>query len=285
MRNSVLHSALRQVRDQIIGQTTLAVLASVALILALSGPFGTILSLSLAWRLAYWGSVVPLTFLAGAFGSALVGVLMAGRPLWMRLPMISLASALLVWVVLMVLHTALGFSFARLANAATELPLLFLMCFVIEGTREVIVHQRPDQAPAPEAPPPPPRLLERLPEGLRGDLINLSVKDHYVSVSTTLGTHDLLMRLSDAITEVGPVAGMQVHRSHWVATAQVIGGRRTADQAVLQMSNGAQIPVSRANLKAVEAAGLFSLPATETEPGKGRQGIKARAADIGQSLL
>lgn len=285
MRNSVLHSALRQVRDQIIGQTTLAVLVSVALILALSGPFGTILSLSLAWRLAYWGSVVPLTFLAGAFGSALVGVLMAGRPLWMRLPMISLASALLVWVVLMVLHTALGFSFARLANAATELPLLFLMCFVIEGTREVIVHQRPDQAPAPEAPPPPPRLLERLPEDLRGDLINLSVKDHYVSVSTTLGTHDLLMRLSDAITEVGPVAGMQVHRSHWVATAQVIGGRRTADQAVLQMSNGAQIPVSRANLKAVEAAGLFSLPATETEPGKGRQGIKARAADIGQSLL
>lgn len=285
MRNSVLHSALRQVRDQIIGQTTLAVLVSVVLILALSGPFGTILSLSLAWRLAYWGSVVPLTFLAGAFGSALVGVLMAGRPLWMRLPMISLASALLVWVVLMVLHTALGFSFARLANAATELPLLFLMCFVIEGTREVIVHQRPDQAPAPEAPPPPPRLLERLPEDLRGDLINLSVKDHYVSVSTTLGTHDLLMRLSDAITEVGPVAGMQVHRSHWVATAQVIGGRRTADQAVLQMSNGAQIPVSRANLKAVEAAGLFSLPATETEPGKGRQGIKARAADIGQSLL
>lgn len=285
MRNSVLHSALRQVRDQIRGQTTLAVLASVALILALSGPFGTILSLSLPWRLVYWGSVVPLTFLAGAFGSALVSGLMAGRPLWQRLPMISLASALLVWVVLMALHTALGFSFARLANAATELPLLFLMCFVIEGTREVIVHQHPDPTPAPEAPPPPPRLLERLPEELRGDLINLSVKDHYVSVSTTLGTHDLLMRLSDAIAEVEPVGGLQVHRSHWVATGQVTGGRRTADQAVLQMSNGTQIPVSRANLKAVEAAGLFAQPAAEAEAGTGRQGIKARAADIGQSVL
>lgn len=284
MRNSVLHSALRQVRDQIRGPTTLAVLTSVALILALSGPFGTILSLSLPGRLAYWGAVVPLTFIAGALGSALVAGLMAGRPLWQRLPMISLASALLVWILLMALHSVLDFSFARLANAATELPLLFLMCFLIEGTREVIEHQRGSQAPPTEAPPPPPppRLLERLPEDLRGDLICLSVKDHYVSVSTSLGMHDLLMRLSDAIAEVEPVEGMQVHRSHWVATGQVTGGRRTADQAVLQMSNGAQIPVSRANLKAVEAAGLFARPAAGDEPGKGRQVTKA--ADIGQSV-
>lgn len=284
MRNSVLHSALRQVRDQIRGPTTLAVLTSVALILALSGPFGTILSLSLPGRLAYWGAVVPLTFIAGALGSALVGGLMAGRSLWQRLPMVSLASTLLVWILLMALHSVLDFSFARLANAATELPLLFLMCFLIEGTREVIEHQRSSQSPPNEAPPPPPRLLERLPEELRGDLICLSVKDHYVSVSTTLGLHDLLMRLSDAIAEVEPVEGMQVHRSHWVATGQVTGGRRTADQAVLQMSNGAQIPVSRANLKAVEAAGLFARPAAGDEPGKGRQVTKAGAADIGQSV-
>ncbi|MGQ0611211.1 MAG: LytTR family DNA-binding domain-containing protein [Paracoccaceae bacterium] len=124
-----------------------------------------------------------------------------------------------------------------------------------------------------------------MPEDLRGDLICLSVKDHYVSVSTTAGMHDLLMRLSDAIAEVDPVEGMQVHRSHWVAMGQVTGGRRTADQAVLQMSNGTQIPVSRANLKAVEAAGLFALPVAGDQPGKGRQATKAGAADIGQSVL
>ncbi|MGQ0611212.1 MAG: hypothetical protein ACT4N9_08940 [Paracoccaceae bacterium] len=143
-------------RDQIRGPTTLAVLTSVALILALSGPFGTILSLSLPGRLAYWGAVVPLTFLAGAAGSALVGGLMAGRTLWLRLPMISLASALLVWLVLMALHSVLDFSFARPANAGTEVPLLFLMCFLIEGTREVIEHQRKDPPPGPQAPRPRP---------------------------------------------------------------------------------------------------------------------------------
>ena len=51
--------------------------------------------------------------------------------------------------------------------------------------------------------------------------------------------------------------GFQVHRSHWVSLAQVRSVRRDGARAVLTMSDGRDIPVSRSNIAAVKEAGLL----------------------------
>ena len=96
-----------------------------------------------------------------------------------------------------------------------------------------------------------------MPLDKRGPLISLSVQDHYVDIVTTRGREMLLLRLSDAIRETQPTPGLRVHRSHWVALDQVSSARRDGARAVLTMSDGRDIPVSRSHVAAVKEAGLF----------------------------
>lgn len=107
------------------------------------------------------------------------------------------------------------------------------------------------------AAPAPPPILQRLPLEKRGTLLALSVEDHYVRVHTSQGTEMVLMRLSDAMKETGNIPGAQVHRSHWVAFKAVTAARREGDRAILTLSSGVDIPVSRANLSKVKEAGLL----------------------------
>jgi len=99
--------------------------------------------------------------------------------------------------------------------------------------------------------------LQRVPLEKRGALLALSVEDHYVRVHTAKGTEMVLMRLSDAMRETGALPGAQVHRSHWVAFHAVRAARRDGDRAILTLSSGVDIPVSRANLPKVKEAGLL----------------------------
>lgn len=105
--------------------------------------------------------------------------------------------------------------------------------------------------------PGPPTLLDRLPLDKRAPLVALSVEDHYVRIRTTKGEEMILMRLADAIRETAATPGLQVHRSHWVAFDQVVAVRRKGDCALLKMSHGPDVPVSRANLPKLREAGLL----------------------------
>ena len=75
---------------------------------------------------------------------------------------------------------------------------------------------------------------------------------------TTKGDHLVLMRLGDAMREVGDTAGAQVHRSHWVAFDAVTACRRDGDRAILTLSDGSELPVSRANVGKIRDAGLLA---------------------------
>ena len=102
-----------------------------------------------------------------------------------------------------------------------------------------------------------PLLYNRLRSDLqRGRILRLSMQDHYVEVHTDLGTQLLLMRMSDAIKELDGVDGMQVHRSHWVATAAVEGKTRENGRLLLVTKDGAKVPVSRSHNADVREAGL-----------------------------
>jgi hypothetical protein len=99
---------------------------------------------------------------------------------------------------------------------------------------------------------------ERLPLHLRtAALMALEAEDHYLRVHTDAGDTLILLRLSDAIAEIGPESGAQTHRSWWVARAAVQSGVKRDGKGELTLSNGLKAPVSRSYLSTLANAGWF----------------------------
>lgn len=99
-------------------------------------------------------------------------------------------------------------------------------------------------------------LYRRLKPALRQcEIYALRSEDHYVRVITSGGDDLILMRLSDAITEVEPVVGLSPHRSWWVAEQGVKTVARKDGKTQITLNNGAVVSVSRSGAKGVKAAG------------------------------
>lgn len=99
--------------------------------------------------------------------------------------------------------------------------------------------------------------LDRLPIKYRGAVLYaVSSEDHYLRVHTDRGEEMILMRLADAIRELNGAAGLQTHRSWWVAAEGVADARRDGGKQLLILKSGTEAPVSRSYSKAVRAAGL-----------------------------
>ena len=81
----------------------------------------------------------------------------------------------------------------------------------------------------------------RLPAEVGRDVNCLKAAGHYVHVVTTAGTAIILVRLRDAIAELGD-RGRQVHRSYWVAHEHVAAVERPD---ALRLTTGEVVPVSR----------------------------------------
>lgn len=100
-----------------------------------------------------------------------------------------------------------------------------------------------------------PLLLRRLPPGLGTDLLAIGAEEHYLRVYTGLGDTLILMRLADAVEQLGALDGLQVHRSWWVARSAVDRIERDDARVTLHLRNGLSVPVSRARVAAVKQAG------------------------------
>jgi hypothetical protein len=89
------------------------------------------------------------------------------------------------------------------------------------------------------------RFLQELRGRASGDLISISSELHYLRVTTTDAEVMFLYNLKDAIGELPPNSGVQVHRSHWVARdhAKELTKRNGNTECIL--SNGKSLPVSR----------------------------------------
>lgn len=101
------------------------------------------------------------------------------------------------------------------------------------------------------------RLLHRIEPAHRGPIQSISVRDHYVDVNTGKSQVSLLLRFSDAMAEVDPDAGAQVHRSHWVAWEAIETVERNGTKLYLKLKHGARIPVSKNHRDKLEARGLL----------------------------
>ncbi|MBL8201450.1 MAG: LytTR family transcriptional regulator [Chromatiales bacterium] len=103
-----------------------------------------------------------------------------------------------------------------------------------------------------------PRLVARLPANLRGgEIWALEAEEHYTKIHTSKGNTLLLMRFSDAIAEMEPQPGLQVHRSFWVSRRAVERVARVEKRWVVQLRGGLEIPVSRSYRVTVQSAGLL----------------------------
>ncbi len=251
----LLQSAKRELHAILASRPTLVAILAAGTVAGLAGPFGTVDILPLLPRLAYWLAVCALTYVTGAVLVNLVLARLTARG-WPRLAA-ALAAAVPAGLVIAALVSLVNLAvfpppspadLATLALNGIAIALVITLALMLARGGD------PPAAPGADAPPP---ILARLPLDRRGPLVALTVQDHYVEVTTTRGRDLLLMRLSDAIAETAPSPGLQVHRSHWIATDQVRAARREGPRAVLTMSTGQDIPVSRSRVAAVKEAGLL----------------------------
>lgn len=236
--------------------------------LALSGPFGTYSQLNLDQRLVLWALVVAGCLVVSAMlrlalmsrfkrlqkrtATVIAGVVSA--------PFLAIATrhvfSLMHWpsedqapnlveltLTLVVIGVGVGFLCHAVATQVWR-----------EVWPEMKVETPVGQA---VAAPHMSRLMTRIEPELRGELIRVSARDHYLDVVTDKGTAEILMRLSDAVAELEDTDGLRVHRSHWVAVAAVAALEREGDKWQLVLRDGSRVPVSRTYRSAVAERGLI----------------------------
>lgn len=92
------------------------------------------------------------------------------------------------------------------------------------------------------------RFLQRLPAPVSADeVIALKAEQHYLKVYTADRSYLTLYRFSDAVAEMDPAAGRQVHRSFWVRSSAIRSIKRDSRKYVVELVNGLAVPISVAN--------------------------------------
>lgn len=254
--------AVQRVRRILVDFTVMTV---IGVILALIGPFGSFQD-PLAIRLIVW---VGLSYAGYAIYSPM-GAIVERLHTALDLPKLGLwVASVLVATVPM---TLVVWSVGQVARPEFRFPdaQAFLMQYayvlVIGGGVTVLFNLielpggKNAQPPAPvvdreRSPAPGVPFLDRLPPQLGSDLIALEMEDHYVRAHTALGSELILMRMRDAVAELGGIEGEQVHRSWWVARGAVESVERDGRNVRLVLANGLEAPVSRANVQPLRDAG------------------------------
>lgn len=251
--DSVLHFALRELRSNFFNRRAVAILAGVSLIITIMAPFGTEVIASGFLRFCYWLAIVVGTAFTGSIVTDAVYMALQRRVNhWLAIALAAIATAIAVCIVVFAINVAV---FGMVPADAGFLPLfstIFAISLVISATI-ILIEDKAEQAD-----PKGPAILSRLPLELRGPLYALSAEDHYVNVRTSNGADLLLIRLNDAMKEAEPTEGLQVHRSHWVATSAIKSARREGDRAVLTLLDGTEIPASRKFVPELKAVGILT---------------------------
>ncbi|MFW2404526.1 MAG: LytTR family DNA-binding domain-containing protein [Gammaproteobacteria bacterium] len=90
-----------------------------------------------------------------------------------------------------------------------------------------------------------PGFAERVPARIAvEDILGIKAEQHYIRVFTPDREYLVLYRFSDAVREMDPALGLQVHRSYWVSKAAIEVVRPSAKKFSLRLASGAIIPVS-----------------------------------------
>lgn len=215
----------------------------------------------LSIRLAYWivgfiASWALVRILANVGGALakLFGIAQHwGYALTIPLATVGITWGLLYWTGGSEL--ALSHTFAQIWPSALLIGLGFFALFFALYSRVDFSSDDADPSAKPRTPAPAQTDLHgRLPAGFPA-ILALSVEDHYTRVHASERSEMVLMPLGEAIAMVLPAQGRQVHRSWWVAKSAVVRHKREGRDIKLTLTNGLEVPVSRANTKALRDAG------------------------------
>jgi len=243
----------------------IALMIGVGLLLAVLGPFGTF-DARFAYRLIYWIALMLA-------GYALYKPMMAGSlALAKRLHFPEVAgwatAAILASVPMSVVVWWVGRMGLPLRwPDADQALLLYGNVLVIGGLaslllwygqkRRSVTLEPAVPEPAPPITTPRPALLDRLPPGFGPDIVALEMEDHYLRVHGAYGSELILLRMRDAVQEVAPLIGAQVHRSWWVARSAVRETPREGRGVRLVLTGGVEARVSRARVPVRDAVGWW----------------------------
>jgi hypothetical protein len=224
----------------------LAVGVMLGLLLGAMGPFGSFMNQGVVVRVAYW--TVAMTLGLAVFSLGLRYALYLGerhqQPIWFVLPLavavlavpVSLASAATVTA----LWPRVRFYVHPLDWYAQTLVISMPIALVWRYAHRRLLPVAPEPASQP--------IPSASPVDAAQPVLCLQMEDHYVRIHTASGSRLELSSLRDAIDALGPVEGMQVHRSWWVARSAVVRARRRGRELELELSNGLCAPVSRTSV-------------------------------------
>lgn len=226
--------------------TGFAIATAVGLTLGAMGPFGSYLNGSLPVRLAYWVVClwsgwlvlgVSLPILARWARAWRISVWLWAPPAVAALTLvpavISRTLAINVWPIVARVGWLEWYGECLIISALATVGFLWT-------TRSRAAGAGPDPLSAD------PR--DRLPPRLGRTVLCLQMEDHYVRVHTTQGSTLVLMSLSQAMTGLNSVEGVQTHRSWWVARAAIVGVVEDGRKLRLRLQGGLEAPVSRARV-------------------------------------
>lgn len=256
------------------------VLAAAIAVLTVSGPFGTSHTLKLSDRLVYWAFIALTTFVLGFCTTTFFGRMLFR---WIKYDVIAFMAGgvaagpvvgMFVWVVngqVFDEQFSTYQNFATFMAYATVIAVSVALMFSLfapkatdtsdsatksagTGDEPVAPNLGQGEASRQDGPSVQVAFINRLPKHLGQDLISLEAQDHYVQATTTQGNAMVLIRFGDAMAEMEGMAGLQVHRSWWVATRHVKALERKQSKLILTLSNDVRVPVSRSFAKAVTGA-------------------------------
>lgn len=223
---------------------------------AVLGPFG---SDRLGWPAVWlvWTGLMFAGSVAAGGAVALVERFKADLPMWAWVLTVAGLISLAMTSLLVAIEASSGGS----VQFGT-FPLKFFHVFVISAAIVTVAHfvevrrEASRQARATVPGTSAQNFMSRIPAKLAGgELYAVSAEDHYLRVHTSRGDGLILMRLSDALRELVSTDGTQVHRSWWVARAGIERVTRHGDKLTLVLRNGVEVPVARANNRALKREG------------------------------
>lgn len=261
--DSALSLALRRLQAVLTGPVFWVILGAAIVLTAFAGPYYTLERFTFPQRLVYWGTTHVISAVLMSFLSIYAGVL--GRKLhWLP---VALAAGLVgvlpvVGSIYLAEGVAVGFApgwsddmpFGRLvASVAPPLLAVTLLIDLLfelrrrDAARAVPMEDVREDA-APKTPPPAPSLTllqSKLPHHLGHEIVTVQARDHYVEITTPEGSAMVLMRLTDAVVDLGPLNGMQIHRSWWINLDHISEIASGANGPEVTMSSGQRIAVGR----------------------------------------
>jgi len=237
---------------------TAAVLLAVSAFLAFVNPYDATGGLFYPYALLYWFMMVLSGGVGAELSMSLYDKYYENGPLAARLLVGAIMSALLV--------TSFILAIEAVFNDAIPIaywPYVYGLVLVI-ATAITGVGYLADQtfnggaSPAGDSADGLATFMQRLPIKYRTATLHaISSEDHYLRVHTSVGEEMILMRLADAVRELGGTSGLQVHRSWWVAKAGIAEEKRGNGRSLLVLKSGTEVPVSRSYRAKAKEAGLI----------------------------